>query len=279
MELKEIERIIITKYRRQLYRPFIRAIQEFELLQPGDKVAVCISGGKDSLLLAKLFQELLRHSEIDFECKFLVMNPGFNEENLEQLKKNAEHLNIPIKIKDSNIFEISTKMDPEKPCYLCARMRRGFLYQFAKEEGCNKIALAHHMNDVIETTMLNVLYSGTFKTMVPKLKSQNFEGLELIRPLVYVLEKDVIQFMKNAEIQAMNCGCKVTRSEVDSKRKIVKKLIEKFKKEEYENVEMSIFRSAQTVNLNCCLGWKLEESEYSFLDNYNNKIGENETAD
>lgn len=268
MDIKEIERSLITKYRPKLYRPYIKAIQEFELLKEGDVIGVCISGGKDSLLLAKLFQELLRHSDIKFSCKYLVMNPGYNKENLDKLNENAQTLEIPIIIKNSNIFEVAQKLDPIKPCYLCAKMRRGFLYEFAREQGCNKIALAHHMNDVIETTLLNVLYSGNYKTMPPKLKATNFKGMELIRPLVYVLEKDIISFMKNAEIEAMNCGCKVARNELPSKRKVVRKLIADFKKDEFENVEKSIFRSSQNINLNCSLGWKYKDKEYSFLDVY-----------
>lgn len=274
MEVKEVERALITKYRSKLYRPFIKALQEYDLIQENDVIGVCISGGKDSLLMAKLFQELLRHSDIKFSCKFLSMNPGFNDENLHQLQENCRLLDIPIIIKESNIFEVAYKMSKDNPCYLCARMRRGFLYEFARENGCNKIAVAHHLNDVIETTLLNVMYSGNYKTMVPKLKSTNFKGMELIRPMVYVLEEDIISFTKYVGIKAMSCGCKIARNEASSKRKVIKALIAKFKKEEFKNVEMSIYRSSQNVNLNCCLGWKQKEKKYSFLNTYDDSTEE-----
>lgn len=265
IELQDIERALITRYRAKLYRPFIKAINEYKLLNENDRIGVCISGGKDSLLLAKLFQELKRHSKFQFDVKFLVMNPGFNQENLSQLIDNAKHLNIPIIIKDSNIFSVSEKLGNGKPCYLCARMRRGFLYQFAKEQGCNKIALAHHFNDVIETTLLNVLYSGNYKTMVPKLKATNFPGMELIRPMVYIREKDIINFMKYCNIKAMNCGCPLAEKEQESKRQKVKALISEIKKD-FPNVEISIYRSAENVNLNCVLGWEYRNKKYHFLD-------------
>lgn len=264
-----MERAIIKKYRPKLYRPFIKAIQEYELVQENDCIAVCISGGKDSLLLAKLFQELQRHSDIKFDLKFISMNPGYTIESLEQLKANAVSMGIPLIIKDSNIFSVAEKLGKDRPCYLCAKMRRGFLYEFAKEQGCNKIALAHHLNDVIETTMLNVLYAGNFGTMMPKLKSTNFENMELIRPLVYIYERDIITYMKYIGIEAMSCGCSVTRRELSSKRKVIKNMIENIRKD-HPNVEMSIYRSAENVNLNTTIGWKKNEETFTFLDEYYN---------
>lgn len=267
IDLIDVERAILKKYRAKLYRPFIKALQEYELIKEGDCVGVCMSGGKDSFVMAKLFQVLKRHSDINFDIKFLVMNPGFNEENLNRLISNSKALDIPIIIKESNVFSVAQKMDPEHPCYLCARMRRGFLYQFAKEQGCNKIALAHHFNDVIETTLLNVLYSGNYKTMVPKLKSTNFKGMELIRPMVLIHEKDIKNYMEYIEIQPMNCGCKVASSITPSKRQTVKQWIELMKRD-FKDVETSIYRSAENVNLNCLLGWKHKDSKYTFLDDY-----------
>ena len=267
MELIEIERALITKYRTKLYRPFIRALQEYDLIKENDCIAVCISGGKDSLVMAKLFQELEKYSDRKITVKYLAMNPGFNEENLLNLKTNCEKLNIPVIIKDSDVFKVATKMGGDKPCFMCAKMRRGFLYKTAQELGCNKIALAHHMNDVIETILLNVLYAGCYKTMVPKLKSQNYSGMELIRPLVYVMEKDIINYMKYIEIEAMNCGCKIASNELPSKRKLIKQMIADMKKQN-SNVEMNIYRSAENINLNCALGWKHNDQEHNFLDEY-----------
>ena len=189
--LELIERSIITTYRSKLWSPFVHAIKEYELIKPNDVICVCISGGKDSTLLAKLFQQLKKHSDFDFDVKYLVMNPGYNEANLNYLKKNLEILNIPAQIVDTNIFDVVNSQD-KNMCYLCAKMRRGALYRIAKDMGCNKIALGHHFDDIIETTLLNVLYSGTFKTMPPKLKSTNHPGMELIRPMAYVHEKDII---------------------------------------------------------------------------------------
>lgn len=266
MEIQEIERAIITRYRNKLYRPFIRALQEYELIKDGDCIGVCMSGGKDSFVLAKLLQILQRHSHTKFDVKFLVMDPGYTKENVAQIKENAEILGIDIIIKESNIFTISQKLS-EKPCYLCAKMRRGFLYQFAKEQGCNKIALGHHFDDVIETILLNIFYAGNFKTMVPKLKAENFPGMELIRPLVYVREKDIITFMNYCDITAMSCGCPVEQNKVDSKRKEIKNLIANLKKQ-YKNIEMNIYKSAQNVNLDRLLGYKLNNRKHFFLDWY-----------
>ena len=267
MNIIEIERAIIKRYRAKLYRPFVKAVNDYDLVKDGDKIAVCMSGGKDSFVLAKLFQEMKRHGKVAFDVKFLVMNPGFNEINLVTLKKNAETLGIPIQIKDSDIFRVAYEYGKGQPCYLCAKMRRGFLYDFAKEQGCNKIALGHHFDDIIETTLLNVLYSGTFKTMPPKLKSTNHPGMELIRPMAYIHEKDIKNYMDFCGVQAMNCGCAIASGELPSKRRMVKELIKDLKKD-YKDVDKNIFSSAENVNLNCVLGWKKGEESFSFLDDY-----------
>lgn len=270
MDIKEIERSLITTFRKDIYRPFTRAIDEYQLLKPNDRIAVCISGGKDSLTLAKLFQEIQKHGRIPFELEFIAMNPGFNDENLQSLKENALKLGIPIEIYDSNIFDVTDEIAKDYPCYMCARMRRGFLYKIAKEKNCNKIALGHHFDDVIETILLNVLYGGVYKTMMPKLKSTNFEGIELIRPMVYVKEQAIKRYMKHINLSTMNCGCRVASGELPSKRKEIKELIENLRKI-HKDVDYSIYRSSQNVNLNCCLGWKENEKEISFLDVYDKK--------
>lgn len=267
MEIREIERALIKRYRSKIYSKFVKAIEDYQLIKENDKIAVCISGGKDSLVMAKLFQEIKRHGKIKFDVSYLVMNPGFNKENLLRLKENADKLEIPIVIKESNIFHVSQLLGKDQPCYLCAKMRRGFLYDFAKEQGCNKIALGHHFNDVIETTLLNVLYSGTFKTMMPKLKSTNHLGMELIRPMVYIEEKDIRNYIEFCGIKAMNCGCNVANNELPSKRKEIKEIIKKIKKD-FKDVDKCIYASAENVNLNCVMQWKLKDKKYSFLDYY-----------
>jgi tRNA(Ile)-lysidine synthase TilS/MesJ len=267
MNIEDIDRALTKRYRAKLFSPFIKAIQEYKLLSDGDIIGVCLSGGKDSFVLAKLFQELLKHGKMNLTVKFLVMDPGFHKENLDKLKENAEKLGIPIIIKESDILRITEKHGGDQPCYLCARMRRGFLYKFAQSEGCNKIALGHHFNDVIETTMLNILYAGNYKTMVPKIKSKNYQGMELIRPMVFVQEKDIINYMKYCGIEAMNCGCKVASGQTSSKRKEIKQLIANLKKN-FKDVDKSIYRSAENVNLNCLLGWQFNDKKSSFLDFY-----------
>lgn len=247
-ELKDIEKSIIKKYRKEIYSRFVRAIKDFELVSENDHIAVCISGGKDSFLLAKCMQELKRHNKFNFELTFLVMNPGYNKENLEKIKENAKYLNIPIKIYDTNIFEVIKESDGKSPCYLCARMRRGSLYGKAKELGCNKIALGHHFNDVIETILLNQLYNGNFSGMLPILDSDNFEGMKLIRPLYYVKEKDIISWVKNSELTFLDCACFVTEKNI-GKREEVKKLIDILVKDN-ENADINIFNSMFNVNPN-----------------------------
>ena len=247
-ELKEIEKSIIKKYRKEIYSRFVRAVKDFELIKENDKIAICISGGKDSFLLAKCMQELKRHNKFNFELIYLVMNPGYNKENLDRIKENASYLNIPIEIFDTNIFEVTNESLGKSPCYLCARMRRGSLYSKAKELGCNKIALGHHFNDVIETILLNQLYNGTFSGMLPILDSVNFEGMQLIRPLYYVKEKDIISWTKNSELDFLDWACSVTKKNT-GKRKEIKELIETLVKDN-ENADIYIFNSMFNVNSN-----------------------------
>ncbi|HEY8362442.1 MAG TPA: ATP-binding protein [Tissierellaceae bacterium] len=265
--LEEIERSIIKTYRKQIWAKFIKAIKEYELIEDGDKIAVAVSGGKDSLLMAKLFQELYRHGHRNFELEFISMDPGYHPEIRKLLEDNCRYLEIPIKIFDSDVFQVADRIAKDYPCYMCARMRRGFLYSKAKELGCNKLALGHHFNDVIETTMLNILCAGNFKTMLPKLKAQNFEGLELIRPMYLIEEKYIQRFIQNAGIWPLNCACMVAAKRIGNKRYEIKDLIEKLK-ESYVNVDVNIFRAAQNVNLNGILGWEKDGEKYSFLDDF-----------
>ena len=269
---QEIERTIIKKYRKTIWSRFIKAVKEYELIQENDHIMVCISGGKDSFLLAKCIQELQRHSKIHFEAKYVVMNPGYNEENEKKIKENAKILNVPIEIFESNIFEVADKLSYEKPCYMCARMRRGWLYNKAKELGCNKIALGHHFNDVIETTLLSMFYGAELKTMLPKLHSDNFEGLELIRPLYLVKEDDIITWTKNNDLEFINCACRFTlenntKEESTSKRKEIKELNKKLK-EINPKIDNNIFQSLNNVNIDCILGYNKQKEYTSFLDNY-----------
>ncbi|MDO4963206.1 MAG: ATP-binding protein [bacterium] len=267
---KEIEKSIIKKYRKDIWSKFVKAVQEYELIKENDKIMVCISGGKDSFLLAKCIQELIKHGKFRFEAKFVVMNPGYKESNIELIKYNAKLLNIPIEIFESDIFSVVDKISSENPCYLCARMRRGFLYNKAKEFGCNKIALGHHLSDVIETTLLSMFYGAEIKTMMPKLHSTNFEGIDLIRPLYLVLEKDIISWVGSNNLKFLNCACKFTEKssiEDNSKRKEIKKLINDLKKIN-PNIEHNIFKSMDNVNLNCVLGYIKDNKKETFLDNY-----------
>jgi tRNA(Ile)-lysidine synthase TilS/MesJ len=265
--LKEIERSIIKTYRKPIWSKFIKAIKEYELIKDNDKIAVAISGGKDSILMAKLFQELKKYGKNNFEVEFIVMDPGYHKDIRKLLEENLDYLEIPAHIFDANIFEVADRIAGEYPCYMCARMRRGALYGKAKELGCNKLALGHHFNDVIETTMLNLLYAGSFKTMMPKLKSQNYEGLELIRPLYLIEEKHIERFIKASGIWPLNCACMVAAKKIGNKRYEIKALIDKLK-ESNENVEMSIFRAAQNVNLDQVLGFEKKGIKNSFLDEY-----------
>ena len=269
---KEIEKSIIKKYRKEIWSRFVRAVKNYQLINENDKIMVCISGGKDSFLLAKCIQELKKHGKISFDAIYVVMNPGYKEQNLNKILNNAKTLNIDIKVFESDIFAVAQKLNREKPCYMCARMRRGYLYNKAKELGCNKIALGHHFDDVIETTMLSIIYGAEFKTMLPKLRSENFEGLELIRPLYYVKEKDIISWKNFNNLEFLNCACSFTeRSENNeeiSKRKEIKKLIKSLL-EKNENADFNIFKSAENVNLSTILGYKKNGVFHSFLDEYN----------
>jgi len=265
--LADIERSIIKTYRKHIWSKFIKAIKEYELIGDGDKIAVAISGGKDSLLMAKLFQELYKNGNQNFELEFIAMDPGYHPDIRKLLEENCEYLNIPVRIYDSDIFQVTDRIAKEYPCYMCARMRRGFLYGKAKELGCNKLALGHHFNDVIETTMLNLLYAGNYKTMMPKLRAKNFEGLELIRPLYLVEELYIQRFIQNAGIWPLNCACMVAAKKIGNKRYEIKELIENLKKE-IPHVDMNIFRSAENVNMDGIIGWKRDEEKYTFLDDY-----------
>ncbi|WP_127836323.1 tRNA 2-thiocytidine biosynthesis TtcA family protein [Clostridium prolinivorans] len=265
--LDVIERSITTTYRKHIWSKFIKAINDYNLLEEGDKVAVAISGGKDSLLMAKLFQLLHRHSKIKFELEFIVADPGYHTNVKELLIDNCKHLEIPIKIFNSGIFDIVDKIAKDYPCYMCAKMRRGALYSKAQELGCNKLALGHHFNDVIETTLLNVLYTGNFSTMLPKLKSDNFENMELIRPLYYIEEVYIERFTQNNGIWPLNCACMVAAKKIGNKRYEIKELIKNLKKN-FKDVDKSIFRAAENVNLDAILGFKKDGQKHLYLEFY-----------
>ena len=267
MDARKAEKSIIKKYRKEIFSKFIRAVYDYKLIEDGDVIAVCISGGKDSFLLAKVLQEFQRHGRIKFDLKFISMNPGYNDINLQMIKENAKKLNIDIDIFETNIFDVVKKHASDEPCYLCAKMRRGYLYNKAYELGCNKIALGHHFDDVIETIMLNVLYSGTYKTMLPKLKSDNFEGVELIRPLYNVFEKDVKAWVRYNELEFINCGCPIAYSKNDSKRKEIKELIEELEKGN-KYIKKNIFASAKNVNLDNIIGYKKGDVKTNYIDEY-----------
>ena len=270
--LQEIERSIIKKYRKLIWSKFIKAIKTYDLVQDGDKIAICMSGGKDSLLLAKLFQELKRHGQNNFELEFIAMNPGYSEENVALEKANFEKLNIPYHMYDTDVFSVSEKISSNNPCYMCARMRRGALYAKAKELGCNKMALGHHFDDVIETIMLNVLCSGNYKTMMPKLHSNNFEGLEIIRPMYLIREESVISWLNYCGLTALDCACSVTKKTDGSMRKQIKLLIKELSDRGFTNVENSIFKSSENVDVSRILGYEYNGEKYNFLDTY----GEND---
>lgn len=265
--LEEIERSITKRYKKHIWSKFIKAIKDYKLVEEGDKIAVAVSGGKDSLLMSKLFQELQRHGQMKFELEFIAMDPGYHPDIKKLLIDNCEYLNIPINIFDSGIFEVVDRIAKDYPCYMCAKMRRGSLYSKAQELGCNKLALGHHFNDVIETTLLNVLYSGNFKTMLPKLRSTNFSGLELIRPLYYVEEQNIQRFTQNAGIWPLNCACMVAAEKIGNKRYEIKDLLVELKKN-FKDVEKSVFQAAQNVNMDAILGWQKDGVKHSYLDFY-----------
>ncbi len=271
-QYKEIERSIIKRFRKEIWSKFVKAVKEYQLINENDKIMVCMSGGKDSFLMAKCIQELERHSDVKFEAKYVVMDPGYNKKNREYIIENAKKLNIPITIFESNIFDVVSSVG-DSPCYLCARMRRGYLYSKAQELGCNKISLGHHFNDVIETTLLSMFYGSEIKTMLPKLHSENFPGLELIRPLYLVHENDVLAWRDYNNLEFLNCACKFTELTSDiekeniSKRKEIKQLIASLK-EVNPNIDNNIFNSINNINLNTVLGYKKDGIKYSFLDDY-----------
>ena len=276
---KEIERSIIKKFRKGIWRKFTKGIREYDLIQDGDKIAVCISGGKDSMLMAKLFQELKRHNKFDFEVKFLVMDPGYSPANRQVIEENARRLEIPIEIFESDIFESVYNIE-KSPCYLCARMRRGYLYSHAQKMGCNKIALGHHYDDVIETILMGMLYSAQVQTMMPKLHSTNFEGMELIRPLYMVREDDIKAWRDYNDLHFIQCACKFTdtcttcnNEENRSKRMEIKELIATLKKVN-PYVEGNIFKSVENVNLDTVVAYKSKGEKHHFLDTYDEKSEE-----
>ena len=266
-------RSIHKKYRKSLWRPFIEGIQRYQLIQEGDAIAVCISGGKDSMLMAKLMQALHRHSDFPFELRFMVMNPGYNEVNLQKVIANAAMLEIPITVFDSDIFEVVQTTD-RSPCYLCARMRRGHLYAQARKLGCNKIALGHHLSDVVETTLMGMLYGSQYQVMMPKLRSKNFPGMELIRPMYCIEEDAVLAWKRYNELTFIQCACPLSEncnifdaSGGTSRRQEVKALLKQLKRDN-KNVEQSIFQSLHMINLDTTIGYKLNGQEHSFLDEY-----------
>ena len=272
---KEIERSIIKKYRKDIFSKFIKAVSEYELIKENDNVMVCISGGKDSFLLAKCIQELIRHGKVNFKARYVVMDPGYNEYNRQFIIDNAKTLNVPIEIFNTDIFDVVSTVDSKSPCYLCARMRRGYLYNKAQELGCNKIALGHHFDDVIETSLLSMFYASEIKTMLPKLHSDNFKGIELIRPLYLVKEDAIISWRKYNELTFINCACRFTEgcsliNDGTSKRKELKELIKKLKQTNPE-IDKNIFRAFSNVNMNCILGWHKDGQKSSFLDEYDQK--------
>ena len=272
-----IERSIIKQFRREIWRPFVKGLQDYEMIKDGDKVAVCISGGKDSMLLAKCLQQLKRQSRTDFELEFIVMDPGYNPDNRKLIEDNAALMNIPVRIFDSDIFDIVVDVE-QSPCYLCARMRRGYLYAHARELGCNKIALGHHFDDVIETILMGILYGGQINTMMPKLHSTNFQGMELIRPLYYVKEEDILAWKDYNGLHFLQCACRFTETcstcSVDgssaSKRMEIKHLIAKLK-ETNPYVEGNIFKSVENVNLSTVIAYKENGVKHHFLESYDEK--------
>lgn len=268
---QEVERSIITKFRKGIWSRFLEAVKTYELISEGDKIAVCVSGGKDSFLLAKLIQELKKHSEIEFTPEYIAMNPGYNRENADLIQKNAELLEIPLKVFKSDIFDVTDEIGGNSPCYLCARMRRGFLYARAQELGCNKIALGHHKSDVIETTLMGMLYGGQIQGMLPKLRSNNFEGMQLIRPMYCIAEEDIIHWQKYNNLSFIACACKKTEElalgeQSYSARQEVKEIIKRVK-EKNPDVESSVFKSLHNVQLDTLVGYKSGDKQY-FMEKF-----------
>lgn len=273
---KEIERSIIKRFRKEIWVQFIKGIKQYDMIQEGDKIAVCISGGKDSMLLAKCMQELQRHGQINFEVEFLCMNPGYNEINKQTIINNARLLNIPLKMFETSIFDIVAEVD-ETPCYLCARMRRGYLYKEARKLGCNKIALGHHFDDAIETILMGMLYGGQIQTMMPKLHSTNHPGMELIRPMYMIREENIISWCRYNDLHFIQCACRFTENCTicdngggGSKRQEMKQLIKRFRNIN-PHIEMNIFKSVHDVNLDTIIGYHDSKTKYNFLEGYEEK--------
>ncbi len=274
-ECATIERSIITKFRKGIYSRFLEAVKTYRLISEGDKIAVCVSGGKDSFLLAKLIQELQKHSEVKFDAEYIVMNPGYNEENSKKIAENAEKLQVPIKVFKSDIFEVTDEIGGEHPCYLCARMRRGFLYARAQELGCNKIALGHHKSDVIETTLMSMLFGGQIQGMMPRIKSTHFGGMELIRPMYCVLEDDIIHWANYNKLEFINCACRLTEGlagdKKQSAREDVKNLIRGMR-ERNPDVDASVFKSIHNVQLDTLPAFKYKGKTYDFLSKFDEDV-------
>ena len=271
-EYKEIERSIIVRFRKEIWRKFTKAVRDYKLINEGDVIAVCISGGKDSFLLAKCIEELQKHGKVNFDAKYIVMNPGYSSQNEKLIIENAKKMNIKIDMFKSDIFDSVYSLDEGSPCYLCARMRRGCLYSYAKSLGCNKIALGHHFDDVIETTLLSIIYGGEIKGMMPKLHSDNFSNMELIRPLYLVREIDIKYWVKYNKLQFLNCACRFTEKNTyehneNSKRLEIKKLIKSLE-DESKFIPYNIFKATENVNLDMMRCYKTKGKKYNFLDTY-----------
>lgn len=266
----EIDRSLQKKFRKSLYSKFVKAIKKYDLISEGDKIAVAISGGKDSLLCAKMFQALHKYSDFDFDVEYLSMDPGYSKENREKIEKIYAYLDIPVKIYDSDVFAVAEYLNSDRPCYMCARMRRGFLYRKAADLGCNKLALGHHFDDVIETNVINFLWAGSFQVMMPKLKAKNFPGIELIRPLYLIDEADVIRWRDYCGIEALDCACTVTAKSTSYTRKRAKEMIKEWGKE-IPNVRHSIFKSGENIHKNAILGYIDQGEKHSFLEDYENR--------
>ena len=265
--LEEIERCIVKRYKKHIWSKFLKAINDYKLISDGDRIAIAISGGKDSLLMAKMFQELKKYSNIDFELVFLAMDPGYREDIRVKLEELCKYLNIPVEIFESGIFRITDEIARDNPCYMCARMRRGALYNKAEELGCNKLALGHHYDDVIETTMMNILCSGNFKTMLPKIKSSKSGEMQIIRPLYYIREEYIKRFVRYTGIEPLDCACTVTSKKAGNKRYEIKELISSLS-ENFDNVEKSIFKAAQNVKVDSVLGWEKDGVKHSFMEEF-----------
>ena len=281
---QRIERSIITKYKKEIWNPFTHAVRDYDLIQAGDKIAVCISGGKDSMLMAKLMQELQRHSEVPYELEFLVMDPGYNTRNRQKIESNAALMNIPITVFETNIFDVANQAE-KNPCYLCARMRRGHLYKKAQQLGCNKIALGHHFNDVIETTVMSMFYGSQLQAMPPKLHSTNVPGMTLIRPLYCIREEDILAWCRYNNLEFIQCACRFTENMTvsacgssSSKRQETKLLLRQLRQTN-PNIENSIFRSIHAVALDTMPGFKSEGQEHSFLERFDRIQEQLDTAD